>query len=189
MPLPPEKVAAYHRARRARLKAEKGLQPRTPATPKSPPRPPSAIPLGRPLTAWERQSDAKMEAIKARGGTPVFDNVALRWRDASALVHPAPAPTHALAPPRSMIACGGKPPGPPVTASIAEATAHLRNELATHARANEKLTRRDLDKENRLAAMERREAQCEAARRMNAELRGQMLDAVLAFFSVGVSRR
>lgn len=156
MPLPREKVAAYHRARRARLKAEKGLQARAPATPKRPPRPPGTIPLGRPLTARERQSDAEFEAIERRGGDPEWDNVQGRWRDARP-VKPSLSSARSIVayrPPALMRASGGTPPGPPVKVSIAEATADLRARLATHARAIEELTRRDRDKENRLAALE-----------------------------------
>ena len=88
MPLPRHKVAAYDRARRARLKAEA----------KANGAPSPAIPLGRALTAKERRDDAEMERIEARGGRPEWDNAQGRWRDAP----------HAPSP-RSMVAIGGKP--------------------------------------------------------------------------------
>jgi hypothetical protein len=73
MPVPRHKVAAYHRARRARLKAEAKTKASAPAV----------IPLGRPLTAKERRDDAEMERIEARGGSPEWDHVQSRWRDAA----------------------------------------------------------------------------------------------------------
>ena len=88
MPLPRHKVAAYHRARRARLKPEA----------KANAAPPQAIPLGRALTVKERRDDAEMERIERNGGRPEWNDAQGRWRDAPL------AP-----PPRSMVAIGGKP--------------------------------------------------------------------------------
>ena len=93
MPLPRHKVAAYHRARRARLKAEANAAPRP------------AIPLGRALTTKERRDDAEMERIERNGGRPEWDDAQGRWRDA-----PHAPPRSPRSEPRtSMVAIGGKP--------------------------------------------------------------------------------
>jgi hypothetical protein len=127
MPLRREQVAEYHRKRRARLKREKAAKPRAPKD----------IPLGRPLNAKERRDNLEMEAIEARGGSPQWDVAKQRWYDEKALpasppvsqavaVYRPPADPSPKPPPRSMIACGGRPPGAPVRASAAEATAAWR---------------------------------------------------------------
>jgi hypothetical protein len=102
MPLPRHKVAAYHRARRKRLKAEA----------KAALTEPTVLPLGRALTAKERCDDAEMERIERAGGSPEWDSAAQRWRDASTapslpVVYQSPEP---LRPPVTVY----RPPAPPI---------------------------------------------------------------------------
>jgi hypothetical protein len=104
MPLPRHKVAAYHRARRKRLKAE-AKAARTE---------PTVLPLGRPLTAKERRDDTEMERIEARGGSPEWDSAAQCRRDASSPPPPSPAPS--TAPSLPAVYQSPKPLRPPVTA-------------------------------------------------------------------------
>src|SRR6185437_1585444 len=133
MPLAREKVAAYHRARRARLKAEQGFSASQARTAESR-APVPAIPLGRALTAKERVDDAEMERIERNGGRPEWDNAQDRWRDAAPPRAAAPAPPA----PRSMFVVGGKPgrglvpqgPGyaaPPDLAAVSQFTRFKEN--------------------------------------------------------------
>jgi hypothetical protein len=176
MPLAREKVAAYHRAYRARKKAEARAAEQAAC------RSSNVVPMVRadaalPKDAIAKASPAELAAVRAdiaalgeRGA--VITQIGGRLR----AVEPKNKPPARVEPPTwqprtapisnraqqfpngaqrgSMIASGGTPPGPPVKASIAEATADLRARLAMHARAIEELTRRDREKETRLAALE-----------------------------------
>jgi hypothetical protein len=122
MPTFREDPAAYMRAHRARKAKQGSRPPRRAASAK-----PDVIPLGRALTIKERCDDAEMDAIEARGGEPEWDVKRQGWIDAAeppatravAVAPPAPPPpAHALAPtsvhkppapPKSMIAIGGRP--------------------------------------------------------------------------------
>ena len=185
MPLRREQVAEYHRARRARLKAEQGLAPPPVKAGRSKASSPHVIPLGRSLSARERRADVEMERIEARGGRPEWSDAQGRWRDAAA--PPAPTAVVVYKPPVSTFASGGTPPRPPVKAVTAEVTADLRARLAMHARAIEELTRRDMEKERRLAALEA-EARARSARATNWKAMQQIgLGLIAAFAGEGAS--
>jgi hypothetical protein len=177
--------AAYHRERRAKMRAQ-GLSSRgrpigkpgrpimklAAAKPAAPvvDRLPAPIVMDRPLSIAEKRSDAQLEAIEARGGTPEWTGK--EWREppkrpptppaTPALSFLATAPTNrnltvhlpplqgeVIPPPRSMIADGGTPPRRYAKdASVAEATALIRAYAADQARINDETARR-------LAALER----------------------------------
>ena len=172
-----EEMRLYQAERRARIKAQ-GLSPGKSAAlgPKA------AIPLGRSLSARERRDDAEMEAIERRGGNPEWSDAQGRWRDAAA--PPAPTAVVVYKPPVSTFASGGTPPRPPVQAVTAEVTAYLRAQLATHARTIEELTRRDMEKERRLAALEA-EARARSARATNWKAMQQIGLGLIAAFAGG----
>jgi hypothetical protein len=138
-------MTAYMRKRRARFKAQ-GLtgEGRPRRERKGSPR---LVSLDRALTNWEKASDAEFEAIEARGGSSEWDAAKQRWLDAASLAPTPLTPTTSSAapslstiyrppsavyrPPRSAFASGGTPPGPPVYAVAAEASAAWRSNMQT----------------------------------------------------------
>jgi hypothetical protein len=172
MPLKREKVAAYHRARRARIKAEKeviaeggrpiftthshgdvgyrnGNKPKPPRT--EPLRQPTADRYARTALGAVASSAAPQRfADRSRSGSPVASTLPTVYHPPSTAYRP---PATAYSPP-STFASGGRPPAGPLRSSIAEATNDLRTQLAMHARAIEELTLRDREKERRIAALE-----------------------------------
>ena len=102
-------IAAYHRERRAKLRAQglssRGRPIRKPGRPKpaaktaAAPRVKAAIPLGRPLTPAEKRDDAILDAILARGGKAEWTGK--EWREAPP---PARPPTPPAVIPRPFLA-------------------------------------------------------------------------------------
>lgn len=188
--MPARDMTAYMRKRRARFKAQ-GLT--SYGTPRKDRKAPHPTPLGRPLTVWEKVGDAEFDAIEVRGGSPEWDNARSRWRDASTAPGPSTAlslpsgstrgpspnpsavltPTAQPKPPAticrsptsrpSTFASGGTPPGPPVRAVAAEASAAWRANMQAMVAA---LVARSDAQERRIAALE---AEAEARRAIEAK--------------------